>query len=415
MKKKFLMLLTLFAGVVTTTADNTVSAGTALIPQGKTGTFSIELTNTDAFASSMELHLTLPEGITFEGVSLSDRFTDNPSIGKTVSGQEMTITTLSTTNAAITGNSGPLFFITVSAAADIEAGTRLTASVTKMELAMKVGSGHEKWNPEPFDFEIEITDKVVLDENSPVVPGATDEAVDILVKRTIKAGQWSTICLPFDMTEEQVYAAFGDDVQLAEFDTDEGYTVNDDGTIVVNFIDTDLSEGLYGNWPYIIKTSGDVSEFEVNAQIAPSEDDAVAEYTTGKGKNKKTVGTFTGTLHAGTVIPAESLFLSDNKFYYSVGKTVCKAFRAFFWLEDVLDDLQSAGSRIALQFDGGTTTAIWDNKHETINNERETVNNERCYDLQGRRLSDSNESAEIHKVSPYRKDVYIVNGKKIIK
>ena len=115
MKKKILMLLTLFAGAVCASADNTVSVGTALIPQGKTGTFSIELTNTDQFASSMEVHLTLPEGITFEGVSLSSRLVDNPSVGNAINGQEVTITTLSTSNTAITGSSGPLLNITVSA------------------------------------------------------------------------------------------------------------------------------------------------------------------------------------------------------------------------------------------------------------------------------------------------------------
>ena len=163
MKKKILMLLTLFVGVVNATADNTVSVGEALILQGKTGTFSIELTNTDAFASSMELHFTLPNGITFESVALSNRFTDNPTVGPSINGQAVTITTLSTTNAALSGNSGPLFYVTVSADEGLAVGEKLTASITKMELAKKVGSGHEKFNPEPFDFQIEITYKVILD------------------------------------------------------------------------------------------------------------------------------------------------------------------------------------------------------------------------------------------------------------
>ena len=388
MKKKILVLLTLFAGLVTATADNTVSVGTVLIPQGRTGSFSIELTNSDAFASSMEIHLTLPDGITYESVALSDRFTDNPTLGSTINGQAITITTLSTTNAAISGNSGPLFFVTVSADANLEVGEKLTASFTKIELAKKVGNGHEKFNPEPFDFVIEITDKVILDENSPIVPTATDEEVDILVKRTIKANQWSTICLPFDMTEEQLYEAFGNDVQLAEFDTEEGYNVNDDGSIVVNFIDTDLEDGLYGNWPYIIMTSSNISQFEVSAQISPEEADAIAEYTIGKGKNKRTVGTFTGTFHAGTVIPEYNLFLSDNKFYYSAGLTKCKAFRAYFWFEDILPDLNSAGSRFLINVSDGSLTSI----REVMNNSE----NSHIYDLQGRRVKEPVKGLYIH-------------------
>ena len=260
-----------------------------------------------------------------------------------------------------------------------------------------MGTKHEKWNPEPFDFEIEITDRVILDENSTIVPLATDEEVDILVKRTVKAGQWSTICQPFDMTEEQVHAAFGDDVQIAELDIyDEAYTLNDDGTITVFFTDADLSEGLYANWPYIIRTTGDISQFEVHARLTPAEEEAVAEYETGKGKNKKTIGSFTGTLHAGAVIPSECLFLSGNKFWYSTGKTVSKAFRAWFWFEDVLEDLNSAEARISLSFNGGETSGI-DLQFTDLR-----FNSHAVYDLQGRCVEHPG------------KGLFIRDGKKIV-
>ena len=272
-----------------------------------------------------------------------------------------------------------------------------------------MGTKHEKWNPEPFDFEIEITDRVILDENSTIVPLATDEEVDILVKRTVKAGQWSTICQPFDMTEEQVHAAFGDDVQIAELDIyDEAYTLNDDGTITVFFTDADLSEGLYANWPYIIRTTGDISQFEVHARLTPAEEEAVAEYETGKGKNKKTIGSFTGTLHAGAVIPSECLFLSGNKFWYSTGKTVSKAFRAWFWFEDVLEDLDGAEARIFLSFDGGgETTGIG----ATLN-EKGKMRNEKVYDLQGRRMAWRAGTGPAP--AGLRKGIYVKEGKKVI-
>lgn len=43
------------------------------------------------------------------------------------------------------------------------------------------------------------------------------EGVNVRVKRTIKANEWSTLVLPFAMTAEQVKSAFGNDVQLADF------------------------------------------------------------------------------------------------------------------------------------------------------------------------------------------------------
>lgn len=388
MKKILLLLLTLSAGALSAMADNTVSVSSALIPQGKSGTFYIELTNTDAFASSMEVHLTLPEGITFGSVALSDRFTDNPTLNSTTNGQNVTITTLSATNAAISDNSGPLLFVTISADAGLAVGSKLTASITNMELAKKVGNGHEKWNPESFNFEIEITDKVILDENNPALPIATDAEVNILVKRTIKANQWNTICLPFDMTEEQIYAAFGNDVQLAEFDTTEkGYTVNNDGSIEIDFIDTDLEDGLYGNFPYIIKTSSNISQFEVSAQIDPDETGAIDEYSEGKGSKKVIYRIFTGTLHAGTVIPENNLFLSDNQFYFSLGSTKCKAFRAYFWFKDIIP-ANFANSRIFLNVSEGSASYI----HEIFNDKLDNY----TYDLQGRRVEKPVKGLYIH-------------------
>lgn len=387
------MFVTLFASATSALADNIVSVGTALIPQGKTGSFAIELSNTDVFASSMEIHLTLPDGITFNGVTLSDRITDNPSVGKTINGQSVTITTLSTTNAPIAGSSGPLLFVSVSADATLEVGTTLTASVTKMEMAKKVGNGHEKYNPDPVNFGIEITDRMVLDETSPIAP-AQLEGVNILVKRTIKAGQWSTLVLPFDMDDAQLTEAFGNDVQLAEYIDHE---MNDEATLItVNFEDVDIaSDGLIANYPYIIKTSKDITQFTVDdVDIDPDEENAFAEYSEGRGSKKKIYGTFRGTYHAGTVVPSNMLFISDNKFWYSKGLTKMKAFRGYFDFVDVLASVEDASSRISLHFGGSDATGVCllsspDSSSSTL------------YDLQGRRVSKS-----------VKAGLYIRNGRK---
>lgn len=398
MTKKIVMLLTLLACMLNAAADNTVSISNAFVPKGKTGNFSIDLANTDVFASSMEVHLTFPEGITFEDVTLSSRFTDNPTIGKKVSGQSVTITLLSTSNEAITGSNGPLLFITVSADANLEVGDKLTASMTKMELAKKVGNKHEKFNLDPFDFDIEITDHVILDENSVVAPSA-QTGVNVKVKRTIKANEWSTLCLPFDMTEEEVKTAFGNDVQLAEFVSYEATKEGNNVTgITITFEDTDLSEGFYGNWPYIIKTSNDITEFTLTARdIDP--DEAVDEYDNGKKGNKREVyGSFIGTYQANTVVPDNSLFLSSNKFWYSAGLTKMKAFRAYFTLNDVLTDIGSANTRVLMSFDGDIT-GINDATHLNAN---ERIMKDEGYDLQGRKVENPS------------KGLYIINNKKVL-
>lgn len=239
-----------------------------------------------------------------------------------------------------------------------------------------------------------VDHRVVLDENATDLPKAAS-GVDVRVKRTINAGEWSTLVLPFDMTEAQVYESFGNDVQLAEF---MDYEANDDLTeIVVTFDDARLSEdGLMANNPYIIKTSMDITEFTVDdVTIDPDEEGAVAEYTNGKTGSRKVVyGSFIGTYHAQTVVPSNCLFLSGNQFWYSTGLTKMKAFRAYFDFEDVLSSIETAGARVAIIMHDETTGI------ESMDIDHSTFNNEHYYDLQGRRV-----------LKP-SKGLYIKNGKK---
>ena len=238
--------------------------------------------------------------------------------------------------------------------------------------------------------------RIVLSETSASIPEGTTEAVELLVKRTIKSDTWSTLCLPFSMTEDQLTAAFGDDVQLAEFiDYDAEYDGDAVTSISVNFENVNLSNGLEANWPYLIKVSNLVEEFSLTAKVEPDEDAAVAEYDNGlTGKRRVVWGQFIGTLHAGDEIPNMNLFISDNNFYYSTGNTTINAFRAYLWFDDKLSDTASANG-ISLRI-GGESTHV-----DGIT----TTAERNVYDLSGRKLlSDKN----------LEKGVYIMNSKKVV-
>lgn len=245
---------------------------------------------------------------------------------------------------------------------------------------------------------------IVLDENDTTVPSATTGNVNIVVKRTIVANRWNTICLPFNMTEAQVYAAFGNDVQLQEFDSyDASYDDSDNVTgILVHFLDTDMSEGIYANYPYLIKTSHDISQFTVNSTIDPDEEGAVAEYDNGKsGRQRKVWGSFIGTYHAQTTVPENGLFLNENKFWYSDGTTKMKAFRAYFMFDDVLSSMDSASAKISMVLDGETTGV-----HAL---DREQFSDGAVYTIQGQLVGRDIDMKRLPS------GVYIVNGKKIVK
>ncbi len=236
-----------------------------------------------------------------------------------------------------------------------------------------------------------LEERILLDEDATTEPEPTEGVDDLRVKRTIKAGEWSTLALPFFMNEGQLKEAFGDDVQLAEF---EKYEMSDDKTaITVFFKEVNLAEdGLTPRIPYIIKTSKDISEFTLSAALEPWGSFAHYEYED-PDTQEHTYGFFVGTYRAGTTVPENCLFLSDNSFWYSTGQTVMKGFRAFFDFKDILLSQDEAPSRIKMSVahESSGVTYI----------ETDSLPNVILFDLQGRQVT-----------NPTR-GLYIRNGKKV--
>ena len=253
-----------------------------------------------------------------------------------------------------------------------------------------------------FTIHVVASHVQILDETSTTVPKKSDNPVDVCVRRTIAANNWSTICLPFAMTAAQTQEAFGNDVELADF-TD--YVTEKEGDdivgITVNFDDVDAIEA---NHPYIIKVSSDITEFSVSGVEVEPEENPCVEYDNGQaGKKRKVLGTFAGTYVADFDFYNEAknfpLFLCGNKFYYATEKTQhMKAFRGYFDFEDYLSEAEGAYEvKMAINIDGIQTKV-----HEIVNEMESGV----WYDLSGRRISNRTS------FSTLPKGIYIVNGKK---
>ena len=245
-----------------------------------------------------------------------------------------------------------------------------------------------------FKVHVVAIHTVVLDELSTEMPQAAT-GVNVLVKRTINAKEWSTICLPFAMSEAQVQAAFNnEEVQLLGLAKFKGWNVteyddNDNATsIKVTFEDVDA---IAANTPYIIKVSKAMTEFTVDdVDIDPEDEPSVS---VGK-MNRGTFGSFTGT-YVPIYVEEENLFLSENKFWYSTGNTKMKGFRGYFFFQEVLADYYDAGARILISFDD-ESTGIHENRRG---------GDDRYYDLKGMRVE-----------KPSKKGIYINNGKtKVVK
>lgn len=354
----------------------------------------IQLENSDEI-KAFQFNLVLPDGITVTNVEKSERLPDGIVLDYNALSTANTyrIIGYQIGNTPFSGTSGCFVYVTLSASDAFTVGSNLTGYISEISLTVIPTAEYKAYGS---SFEITIVEPadpwVTLDENSTTLPEASDGETEIKVKRTIKANQWNTVCFPFAMTAAQVYEAFGEDVKVANF---ESYEVLDDLTgINVVFGDAGLGQwGLMANYPYIIKTSKDLTEFIVTSRIEPDEDYAYTEYAEGRGPNKKVYGTFYGTLKAGGKVPANCLFLNGGDFWYSTGQSNIKAFRGYFEFVDVLASLENAASNAKMVFRGETT----DIKGVIV----ETANDD-MYDLQGRRI-----------VNP-DKGIYIKNGKKVV-
>ncbi len=405
MKKNFILLgLAWLLSLGHASADNYVISNVT-VPQGGTASLVIGYNFTSetdkvGFTLSMEL----PEGLSLQKDNEGDPvYVKDASINKlnvlfpnegSVAGQP------SSGTSTITGTSGTLLTLTLVADASLAVGSELSIPVTKATFQQRVSGSVTDINVADFTFKVIIgqpaDSRVILDENSATVPTASDEAVDVRVKRTIAAGNWSTICLPFDMTASQIITAFGTGVQLADFTGVDTDFDADDKVVGLTAKFSNVS-AIVANHPYIIKVSSPVTEFTVDGvTIAPDEDDAIVEFDNGKTGSRRVVysGLY-GTYHSGTVVPKNCLFLSNNKFWYSAGLTTMKGFRAFFEFLDVLSEVDEVGVRMLVNIDGEETR---------IEGLSPAEDEEAVYDLNGRKVS-----------KPQLHGVYIVNGKKVLK
>ena len=157
-------------------------------------------------------------------------------------------------------------------------------------------------------FVIKVVDRLTLNEESTTAP-ETISGVNIKVKRTMKANTWSTICLPFAMTEAQVQEVFGDKASLGDFNS---YDLVEDGKDIAAInVKFNSVKAIEANHPYIIKPSKAVSEFTLdNVNVAPASDEEL-EINLGTSRKPKSI---IGNYKAGTVIENGGLFLKDGNF-----------------------------------------------------------------------------------------------------
>lgn len=252
---------------------------------------------------------------------------------------------------------------------------------------------------------------LVLDEEKTLNVTKTYTGAKMLLHRTFtksadndKKG-WNSIILPVDMTAAQVKEAFGEGVQMAEFDRLENNwikfsTVNVAADGVV----------LKKNTPYIIYPTKEPLanyEYTINGETnilnGPVYVANGIDYVDQTSELEHTVNvggmTYTGSYSSPTAVSDDSYMFSKGDLIHTIKSHDVKAYRC--WLKE---DMHT-GKMLMFSLDGngiGGTTGI----HVIEENKQNT--NTGIYNLGGVRMNTNN-------VDKLPKGVYIVNNKVVVK
>ena len=252
---------------------------------------------------------------------------------------------------------------------------------------------------------------LVLDEDKTLAVTKSYTGATMLLHRTFtknadndKKG-WNSIILPVDMTAAQVKEAFGEGVQMAEFDRLENNWIKF-ATVAVTGDNVVLKKNtpyiIYptkqplGNYSYTIDGVTEILDGPVYVANGINYDDQTSEltYTVNGGGM-----TYTGSYSNPTTVSDDSYMFSKGDLIHTKMDHEVKAYRC--WLKE---DMHT-GKMLMFSLDGngmGGTTGI----HVIEENKQNT--NTGIYNLGGVRMNTNN-------VDKLPKGVYIVNNKVVVK
>lgn len=233
-------------------------------------------------------------------------------------------------------------------------------------------------------IEIVALSSITLDENADdtntKIKANNGKTQDVTLTRSLKAGVWNTICLPFDVTADQVESVLKATGNVKEFDRD------DKATATIYFKPaTEIKAGV----PYLIKPTEDATVLNFKDVTINNID----ELNRKNGNDYCICGVFGK--YAMKTDGTELFLNAAGKFVAPAAATnTMKGFRAYFMVPK-----GSSAAALNINVDGETTG---------INNiETEATVNGKVYNLNGQYVGNS--------LNGLKKGIYVVNGKKVIK
>ena len=221
--------------------------------------------------------------------------------------------------------------------------------------------------------ETSVTEKALKDANT------AGSAYDVKLARTLTANVWNTICLPFDVTAEQIANVLKSAGNVKEFDRE------DASKQTIYFKD---AKTMVAGKPYLIKPTVAATELVFKAVTIKNVD----ELSRIDGNTYCFCGVFSK--YQMETDGTELFLKTDGKFYVpAVGKETMKGFRAYFLVP-------KSTSAAALNLSFGDATGI-----DGVAADAEK--NVKVYNVNGQYVGTNLEALP--------KGLYIVGGKKVLK
>lgn len=226
---------------------------------------------------------------------------------------------------------------------------------------------------------IDLSEAETAEETAKKLTESNGKTIDVKLARTLTAGVWNTICLPFDVTAEQIANVLKSEGNVKEYGSE------DASKQTIYFKDaTTMKAGV----PYLIKPTEDAKEL-VFKGVTIKNVDAVDRMV---GDKYNMCGVFGK--YAMNTNGTELFLKTDGKFYVPAeGKETMKGFRAYF-----LVPKNTAAAALNLSF--GDATGI-------NGVAADAEKNVKVYNVNGQYVGTSLEALP--------KGLYIVGGKKVLK
>lgn len=242
-----------------------------------------------------------------------------------------------------------------------------------------------------------ITLKEGLD-NTETINDNENNSVTVNLYRSLTAGMWNAICLPFAMNDTQRKALFGEGYELQEFTSAE---LDAEGTTQLNFSKVNADVSTVAGTPYIVWPTQSVQ----SGAVVPINGVTISS-TEPSGINKNNYifqGIYNPTALEDMSAARENiLFIGANNQLLkpSANSGAMKGFRAYF----ILPTNNTGASTMSLcTEDNGVITSI---PLAEVSGLFTNMDNHRVYSISGQYLGNKTEGLT--------KGIYIVNGRKFI-